>query len=283
MRGDRIDRWLRDKEFEGCTTASIHTYRKILRMFEGDARREGLILDQIGVEGVKTWLLKKKHNGISPNGLRLYTVILKNFYGLTKEDLKTPKAHRIKPINVLTPEEMNELFYGAELLRDRALIGFGYKVGARRIEVHRANIGDVDFEDLRVRLHGKGAKERHIPMDNELEMLMAEYIESRGDTGYEDPLIVNHWGKRLSVHGVQGLLHKAAVQTTIKDWKSRVHPHMLRHCFAKHLYQAGVKIRSLQRLLGHADIRTTERYLVMLGCEVEEAYLAASSALSLRR
>lgn len=283
MRGDRIDLWLRDKELEGCTEQSIGTYRKALRMFEADARRESLTLDQVGVEEIRTWLIAKKHNGLSPNALRLYTVILKNFYGLTKDDLKTPRASRIKPINVLTPKEVNELYYAAEELRTRTLIGFGYKVGARRIEICRENIGDVDFGDLRVRLHGKGAKERHVPMDSELEMLLAEYIDGRGDVGLVEPLFVNAWGKRLSVNSVQYLLQKVAATTSITDWKARVHPHMLRHCFAKHLYLAGCKIRALQKLLGHARIETTERYLVLLGCEVEEAYLAASSALNLRR
>lgn len=283
MREDTIDRWLRDKELQGCTPASIATYRKLLRHFEDEVAKGGLTLENVGVEDIKTWLSRKKHNGISSNALRLYTVVLKNFYGLTKEDLKTPVAHRVKPINVLTPKEMHELYCAAELLRNRTLIGFGYKVGARRVELCRANIGDVDFEDLRVRIHGKGQKERHIPMDTELEMLLAEYIETRGEAGLEDPLLVNAWDTRLSVNSIQYLLRKVAKKTTIKDWKARVHPHMLRHCFAKHLYRAGVKIRALQRLLGHSDISITERYLVFLGCEVEEAYLEASSALRLRR
>lgn len=280
---DRIDRWLRDKELEGCSPSSIHTYLKSLRLFEADMAEQGVLIDEVTIENVKDWLAGKKRNGLSPNALRLYTVILKSFYGLTKKELKTPRAYRVKPINVLTPEEMSDLYCAADLLRDRALIGFGYKVGARRIEICRANIGDVDFGDLRVRIHGKGARERHIGMDSELEMLLAEYIESLGDVGFTDPLIVNHWGKRLSVNSVQPLLQKVAARTTIKDWKSRVHPHMLRHCFAKHLYLDGVKIRTLQRLLGHSDIRTTERYLVMLGCEIEEDYRAHSHALSLER
>ena len=269
---------------------TIRTYRGDLEMFQRDIEAQGLRLDQVTVETLKAWLWKKKENGASPNHIRRLTVVLKNFYGLTAKDLKTPRAKNVKPINVLSHDEVRELYEAAARERDKAIVTVGYKAGARRSEIMRLNVGDITFQlkawGGRVRLHGKGGKIRNIPLDKETLEILSEYLATRGDVTPSDPLFTSsrrpRRNERLTVYGLHHIFRRLRKHLDIPDAETRVHFHMLRHCFAKHLYEAGVKIRALQRLLGHSSIAITEKYLILLGCEVAEEYLAAAPALSLR-
>jgi site-specific recombinase XerD len=148
-------------------------------------------------------------------------------------------------------EQILESFAGDEPLavRNRALFELGYSAGLRSSETVGLDLGDVDFEQEHVLVrHGKGAKERVVPLGEEAAYRVARYLhEARPHLarGAEDALFLSTRGRRLDTSTLRRLLP---------------HPHRLRHAFATHLLEGGADLRTIQELLGHASLSTTQIY-----------------------
>jgi integrase/recombinase XerC len=143
-------------------------------------------------------------------------------------------------------------------LRDRAIFDLLYGTGLRVGELVALSVRDFDAGRREVRVWGKGGRERVVPVPGKALASLRGYLAARSGPGlFAQPLFLNSRGTRLSDRGVRKLLARRLLEVGIAR---RASPHALRHSFATHLLDAGVDLRSVQELLGHARLSTTQRY-----------------------
>jgi integrase/recombinase XerD len=195
-------------------------------------------------------------------------------------DLRGPPKTRRLP-KVLSREQVAKLLEapkGTEplALRDRALLELMYACGLRVSEAIGLELGDVDLEEGMLRARGKGSKERIVPVGRRaLEAL--EVYSGRGrprlvGAGVERSLFVNHRGAGLTRQGLYKIIQSHARAAGLAG---RMTPHTLRHTFATHLLSGGCDLRSLQEMLGHADLATTQMYTHLSAERLKDAYFGA--------
>ncbi len=154
-------------------------------------------------------------------------------------------------------------------LRDRAILELAYSSGLRVSELEGLNIGSVEMSEGRVRVMGKGHKERIVPVGSKALAALREYLEGRGPLDKDNPMFLNRNGGRLSDRGIRRVVKKyAALMSLGPD----VTPHTLRHTFATHLLHGGADLRVIQELLGHASLSTTQKYTHLDIAQLMEVY-----------
>ena len=215
---------------------------------------------------------------------------LRSFYrhlrreGLRESDptatLSAPKRARKLP-HVLTRGEVERLISqpsGTEpaALRDRALLEVMYACGLRASEAIGLQLSDVDLDDAVLRARGKGSKERLVPIGQAALRALRIYLE-RGRPGIvkgtaEPALFVNFRGGSLTRQGLYKIVRRHAVTAGLAD---RMSPHTLRHTFATHLLAGGCDLRSVQEMLGHADVSTTQVYTHLSSQRLKDVYFKA--------
>jgi site-specific recombinase XerD len=142
-------------------------------------------------------------------------------------------------------------------LRDREILEVLYSVGLRRAELSSLNIGDVDFNSGIVRVIGKGLRERLVPIGNKALGCLRDYLASRPLSRGGEPLFLNVKKSRLSDQGVAWVIKR---WKNLARWPKQITPHMFRHSFATHLLNSGCDLRSLQEMLGHKSLSSTQIY-----------------------
>lgn len=161
--------------------------------------------------------------------------------------------------------------------RDRALLEFLYGTGARVSETVAADLNDVDLEEKVALVTGKGSKQRLVPLGSKAVEAIGAWLPDRmGLVSRKvkgDPLFLNLRGGRLSRQGVFDIVKKHAVSVGIEA--TRVSPHVLRHSAATHMVEAGADLRTVQEMLGHATISTTQVYTRVSSAHVMEVYVEA--------
>ena len=178
----------------------------------------------------------------------------------------TPKRGRTIP-NYLPVDDMFRLLDGVKgetvlALRNRAILETLYSTGVRVAELAGMDIGDVDFYSGFVRVIGKGNKERLAPVGKKALGRIRAYVDTRRKTTGSvvqgsEPLFLNNRGGRLSTRSIARLLEVVVRQLGLLR---PISPHGLRHTFATHMLDAGADLRVVQELLGHASLKTTQRY-----------------------
>ncbi|MDP3143086.1 MAG: tyrosine recombinase XerC [Candidatus Omnitrophota bacterium] len=173
--------------------------------------------------------------------------------------LSSPKLDKRLP-NFLSEEEMTKLIEAPSLeevsgLRDRAILEVLYSTGMRVSELVALQIRDIDFLSNMVKVLGKGKKERLLPIGDQALRVLRQYLEKR--TSKSEVVFLNKNNTRLTTRGVRNILYKYIHQTSQKE---HISPHTLRHSFATHLLNRGADLRSVQELLGHANLSTTQIY-----------------------
>lgn len=162
----------------------------------------------------------------------------------------------------------------AQRLRDRALLELLYGAGLRVGEAVALDVRDVDLLAREVRVLGKGRKERVVPLPQAARQALGAWLESRRRPGYQaEPLFPVLAGvapaRRLDPRAARRILGARARAAGVAD---RVHPHRLRHSYATHLLDMGADLRSIQELLGHASLSTTQRYTAVSAARLVEVY-----------
>ena len=146
-------------------------------------------------------------------------------------------------------------------IRDRAMFELAYSCGLRAEEIVNLDTDSVDFDDESVRIFGKGSKERLAPIGEPAQRALRRYLETArhalADKRDEQALFLSRNGRRLSTSDVRRRLQKWVSELAIAG---RISPHALRHSFATHLLEGGADLRSIQELLGHASVSTTQVY-----------------------
>lgn len=180
------------------------------------------------------------------------------------EDIRSPKLPKALP-RVLTKDDANALMEfppGDSVLtkRDRALLETLYSTGARVSEVVGLNLGDLNQTDGLVHLRGKGRKERIVPIGDlalqAIRAYRASLPPSARETPPSTPLFLNHRGGRLTTRSIARLVARYSGRLA----GGAVSPHALRHSYATHLLDEGADLRSIQEMLGHASLSTTQKY-----------------------
>jgi integrase/recombinase XerD len=226
----------------------------------------------------------------SPATIHRKSACLRSFYrhlrrdGLLDTDptasLSTPRRSRKLP-QVLTRGEIEKLLSqprGTEpaAMRDRALLEVMYACGLRASEAIGLELLDVDAEEGVLRARGKGSKERIVPIGQAALKALRMYLE-RGRPalvkGAPEPhLFVNFRGGQLTRQGLYKIVRRHAVTAGLAD---RMSPHTLRHTFATHLLAGGCDLRSVQEMLGHADVSTTQLYTHLSSERLKDVYFRA--------
>jgi integrase/recombinase XerD len=195
-------------------------------------------------------------------------------------ELDLPRRNRTLP-RTLSPAEAERLVEAANgttprALRDRALVELLYGAGLRVSELVGLQKSSVDLDVRLVRCVGKGSKERIVPIGRQAVQALRRYL-SRGrpflDSRHRPELFLNAKGGGLTRAGVFLILRRLAGKAGLEP--ERVHPHLLRHSFATHLLEGGADLRSVQEMLGHADLATTELYTHVSDRRRRELYFQA--------
>lgn len=187
-----------------------------------------------------------------------------------KVDYRLPNYLNYNELNSLLelPDKSNSLG-----LRDLLIIELFYSTGIRLSELTNIKISDIDFYENRIKILGKGNKERYVYFGDICKNLLKEYIDySRYKLNKKNNeyLILNKDGDTLTGRGVEYILKKYIKKT---DIKGKITPHTLRHTFATHLLNEGADLRSVQELLGHANLKTTSIYTHISNERLREVYL----------
>jgi len=266
-----IEKFVRYLEIEKNYSAhTILNYRldlKDFKKFLNDAE-----LEKVDYLALRKYLavLKEKNLGTRTVGRRLSA--LRSFFKfLTREGylktnpiliLSSPKQEKYLPL-FMTEEEVSKLIEAAFAknekdergLRDRAILETFYSTGMRISEVVGLNIADIDFIGGIVKTMGKGRKERVVPIGEVAIAAIRKYLDKRKKQ--DDAIFLNKNGKRITARGVRNIVRK---YTHLAGIKQGVSPHTFRHSFATHLLNRGADLRTVQELLGHANLSTTQIY-----------------------
>ncbi len=232
-------------------------------------------LEQLGTYEIVNWMDACRRRGLSSRSIQRRLVSVRMFFRFLRidgylhrdptETIQTPRPWQRVP-EVLSVEEVNRLLAAARPddaigLRDKALLEVLYATGARASELCGLDLGALNLEYRFIRCYGKGRKERLVPLGRAAARALEEYLrEGRPQLlkrPQESAVFLTRSGRRLGRQTLWRRVRKYARQAGIRR---DVHPHTLRHSFATHLLSGGADLRSVQIMLGHADISTTEIY-----------------------
>jgi integrase/recombinase XerD len=241
-------------------------------------------------EQLESYLAELRAAGRAPTTIARRAAALRTFFrhlvlvGVRPDnpaaELAAPRRARKLP-RTLSPGEAERLVEAAtgttpRTLRDRALVELLYGAGLRVSEAVGLERSAVDLDGRLVRAVGKGDKERVVPIGRQAVDALRRYL-SRGrpflDRRHRPELFLNAQGGPLTRAGAFLILRRLAIGAGLDP--ARVHPHLLRHSFATHLLEGGADLRSVQEMLGHADLATTELYTHVSDRRRREAYFAA--------
>lgn len=188
-----------------------------------------------------------------------------------KQDKRLPKCLEIEQIDKLLSHPDTTTLLGA---RDRAMLESLYSTGMRVSELVDLEIDDVDLQQSVVRVRGKGKKQRVVPLGSGAVKAIIHYLDVRradpqASAGNTPALFINKHGQRLSTRSVRRKLDKYLLEAGLD---LSVSPHTLRHSFATHMLQRGADLRSVQQMLGHQSLSTTQIYTQLSNKNVAEQY-----------
>jgi integrase/recombinase XerD len=271
----RIDRFLTHITVErGLAQNTVRSYSRDLIRFVTYLDGKALTLTGVDRE-VLNGYLRGLGTGLSSRTVSRHISTLKTFFRFLVEEgiihvnparlVESPKVSRKLP-GTLSPGDVERLMAQPEPVgprgqRDVAMLELLYATGLRVSELVTLKLSNINLESGYVRTMGKGSKERIVPMGDKARKAISTYIEEgrprldhRSRTAY---LFLNYLGKHLTRQGFWKILKRYARQAGIRH---EVTPHTLRHSFASHLLEAGADLRSVQMMLGHSDISTTQIY-----------------------
>jgi integrase/recombinase XerD len=285
----------RDRELEGFLALlaasraprTVDAYRRDLMDV---ARRLEKPVHEASTEDLERYLAELRAEGRSAATIARRTAAARAFFrhlvllGQRTDNpaaaVALPRKRRRLP-RTLSPSEAERLIDAAagttpRALRDRALVELLYGAGLRVGEAVGLAKTDVDLDQRLVRATGKGSKERIVPLGRPAAEALRRYL-SRGrpylDRRHRPELFLNAQGGGLTRAGVFLVLRRLAEKAGLEP--ERVHPHLLRHSFATHLLEGGADLRSVQEMLGHADLATTELYTHVSDRRRREVYFEA--------
>jgi site-specific recombinase XerD len=252
-----IDRFLASPSLAESTRRA---YAADLRRFGDWLEQRGTAVEEIDIRALVDYAseLGRARHGLAPATVARNLAAVRSFLRFTLGPTRVPDAS----LGPRRPQRLPEAPKREEIesivdsldgdgplaLRNHALVELVYSAGLRSAEAVGLDLGDVDFEQEHLRVRGKGGKERVVPLGEEAAHVVARYVrEARPELarGANDALFLSTRGRRLDTSTLRRLLP---------------HPHRLRHSFATHLLEGGADLRTIQELLGHSSLSTTQIY-----------------------
>jgi tyrosine recombinase XerC len=267
-----FDRELRTR---GASPHTLRAYDNDLSELAAWATRRGCEPGELSHRDLRTYAATLSERGLSPSSVARKLAAVRSLHDYLVragdaahnpgELLPSPKRGSRLP-RVLGPDEIAALLdripaSGPLEVRDRALFEIAYGSGLRAEEIVNLDLDSPDFDSESLRVAGKGSKTRVVPMgepaQRTLERYLAQARPALADDRNEPSLFLSRRGRRLSPSDVRRRLERWVRQASVAG---HVSPHTLRHSFATHLLEGGADLRSIQELLGHASLSTTQVY-----------------------
>ncbi len=277
---------------KGLSANTLSAYRRDLMKFDGFTKRRKLTLEAVTRDELVDFLAGLYRQKLESRTVARHLVTLRNFFRfaqiqeLIPEDpsinLDSPKIRRNLP-GYLRLEEVEKLLEQPDAktatgLRDKAMLEVLYSTGLRVSELTGLGVSDLDSKVGCVRCVGKGDKERIVPVGKKALVAVDKYLRegrpellAQAKAAGSQALFVNRRGVALSRVGVWKILSAYGRRAGLRV---ALTPHMLRHSFATHLLERGADLRSVQLMLGHADISTTQIYTHVVEERLKQIYKA---------
>ena len=259
------------KNIKGLSENTAKAYQRDLNKFSKFLESIAIdSLESISEEKCSAWVADLFQNDVSARSIQRHISSAKGFFSYMKkiglvqsspfELINSPKSPNHLP-NILSPEEVSQLLNfkpkNSQDKRDFAIIELIYSSGLRVSEAVNSNLSDFEDNYNFLRVIGKGSKTRLVPVGRFAQNAIKEWISERKKIlTNNDALFVNLRGSRISTRSVQERIKNIA----LKQGLPPVNPHMLRHSFATHLLESSGDLRSIQELLGHSSLSTTQIY-----------------------
>jgi len=259
------------KNIKGLSENTAKAYQRDLNKFSKFLESIAIdSLESISEEKCSAWVADLFQNDVSARSIQRHISSAKGFFSYMKkiglvqsspfELINSPKSPNHLP-NILSPEEVSQLLNfkpkNTQDKRDFAIIELIYSSGLRVSEAVNSNLSDFEDNYNFLRVIGKGSKTRLVPVGRFAQNAIKEWISERKKIlTNNDALFVNLRGSRISTRSVQERIKNIA----LKQGLPPVNPHMLRHSFATHLLESSGDLRSIQELLGHSSLSTTQIY-----------------------
>jgi integrase/recombinase XerD len=278
----------------GLSANTISAYERDLRKFAAFAQKQGLQLEAVTRDDIVEFLSSLYRAHLDSRSVSRNLVAVRNLFrfALAEEavsgdptmNLESPKVRKLLP-SYLRMEEVDRLMAQPDLatpygVRDKAIIELLYSTGMRVSELVNLRVSDLEMRMGCLRCIGKGDKERLVPVGRKALAAVQQYLaEARpellraGRPGAPPPqsLFINRSGNRISRIGIWRILTQHGRRAGIR---ANLSPHKLRHSFATHLLERGADLRSVQLMLGHADISTTQIYTHVIEERLKQIYKA---------
>ena len=273
----QIGRFLAELERGNASAHTIRNYGADLRQMAAyftPADGAPPTPEQLDVLSIREWLGDLYQRNLSPVTVRRKLASVRGFFKfLIREGrlevnraklVGTPKSPKTLP-RIMSAEQTNRLLdqlseaelKRADPVRDIAILELLYGCGLRVSELVGLNLEDLDVADRWLRVRGKGRKQREVPFPGKAAAALERYIAERKAPAGVSAVFLNHRGQRLSDRSVRNIVKFYA---TLLGGDPSLHPHSFRHAFATHLLSDGADLRSIQELLGHARLSTTQKY-----------------------
>ncbi len=254
--------------------ASPHTikgYRRDLvqfRFFLASVKGKDIL--NVGPQDIYDFLLWLESEGYSMSSLERKLATVKSLYKFLLQTermernpakmVKYPRKDRKLPV-FLSRSEISQLLEvpsGDDFFscRDRAILELLYATGIRVSELVQLDMWDLNLRERFIKVKGKGGKARIVPFGRPAQRALVQYLEKR-PSGGSSALFLNRFGGRLSTRWVQKMVDRYINETSVRK---KISPHKIRHSFATHLLQMGADVRTIQELLGHSSLATTQKY-----------------------
>lgn len=272
---DRIMYFLASKKIEGISPLTIKSYGRALLHFSSQIHKN---IEEIDAMDIRVYLASYSKTGVKNSTLQTRIDVLRSFFGWleTDEYIKKNPMKKVSNVKVeestrepLTPEEFEILTSGAKTLRQKALLYTFAATGCRLAEVEGMNIKDIDWNRLRLKVIGKGNKERVVYLDAKAKIHIQNYLNSRDDTCealfITERKPINRMGRRAIQREISKIKEQSGLD---RD----VFPHLLRHTYSTNMLSRGANIVSISRLLGHSSVATTEIYAKATEDNIERDY-----------
>ncbi|MGR3175926.1 MAG: site-specific tyrosine recombinase XerD [Candidatus Scalindua sp.] len=261
----------------GLSDNTIKGYKCDLRNFSNYLQGEGIKQFQdLRAKMIVNFIEKEKLRGLSENSISRGLVTIKMLYKYMimegkisvnpMSSVSTLKLQKHLP-EVLHYKAVEEILQAPDCndklgIRDKAILELMYATGARVSEVASIRVSWINFDYGYIRCQGKGSKQRIVPMGSEASKSIRRYLQEVRPLlvkiEADEPLLfLSRTGKRLRRENIWSLVKKYAIKAGIR---SNISPHTLRHSFATHLLEGGADLRSVQEMLGHSNISTTQIY-----------------------
>lgn len=272
------------KAAEGLTDNSLRLYR---RTYEIVLSAIGKHIKDITTEDLRMYLTKLRFSGRTSSWADNVRRYLSSFFKWLRREglIETDPCERINKIKShpvaerpFTEDELEKIRVGARSTRDKAIVEFLYSTACRVNEVTMLNIDDIDFDNGRCQVLGKGNKYRWVYLSSRCKAILAEYLRSRTDNN--PALFVTDYSAwhgeskadmptmRLTNDRIRGIVKSIGKRAGVAN----VHPHRFRKTSATHALFRGMKITDVQRMLGHSDIKTTTIYAMTDDEEVQREH-----------